>query len=165
MTSTKADDDTTKPTFNNYGFPMIKDFPVAFCDLKGPDVIPPMTCYEGGPKPSKVILPEGHVKPSGFGCRPLPCEMIYDRDVRITLRDGTRIYLDVFRPVTEDLLPTIIAWSPYGKTGTGAQQYNRIGPFNCGVDPKIVSGYHQFEAPDPAGKCKYTLIWKQISSD
>ncbi|UZJ53639.1 hypothetical protein CBS101457_002959 [Exobasidium rhododendri] len=138
------------PPFENYGFPMITEFKVAFCELEKPDVHPEKTQYQGSPKTSTVVLPAGHVKAEGFGRKPLPCDMHYDRNIQIAMRDGTKIYVDVFRPVTTDIVPTIIAWSPYGKTGTGDMTYDKTGPYNCGISPDSVSGYHQFEAPDPA---------------
>jgi len=45
----------------------------------------------------------------------LPCDMVFERDVALTMRDGTTIYTDVFRPVGEGRHPAIVAWSPYGK--------------------------------------------------
>lgn len=27
---------------------------------------------------------------------------------------------------------------------------DKTGPYNCGIDPTTVSGYHKFEGPDPA---------------
>ena len=41
--------------------------------------------------------------------------MIIERDVVMTLRDGTKLYADVFRPADERPVPPIIAWTPYGK--------------------------------------------------
>ena len=36
-------------------------------------------------------------------------------DVAVPMRDGTIIYVDIFRPEGETDVPAIIAWSPYGK--------------------------------------------------
>ena len=41
--------------------------------------------------------------------------MLIERNVTITLRDGVKIYADVFRPADEKPVPPIIAWTPYGK--------------------------------------------------
>jgi predicted acyl esterase len=131
---------------------MLKDMEVKFFDMMTPEENAQGTHYEGGPKPSKTILRKGHVKPGEgmHGSRPLPCDMHFDRDVIVTMRDGTKIYVDVFRPVTEEMVPAILPWSPYGKTGTGEMTYDRTGPYNCGIDPQSLSGYHKFEASDPA---------------
>src|SRR4030067_1816793 len=68
-----------------------------------------------GFNPGPTILSKGFVQKKG--ALPLPCDMIFERDVAVTLRDGTVIYTDVFRPVGGTNLPAIIAWSPYGKEG------------------------------------------------
>lgn len=77
---------------------------------------------------------------------------IYERDQAITVRDGTRLYADIFRPEISDSkpVPCILPWSPYGKTGTGPCNYDSMGPYHCGVQLDRTSGYEKFEAPDPA---------------
>jgi predicted acyl esterase len=69
--------------------------------------------------PSKETLPKGWQKAEGR--RALDEDLILERDMRITLRDGVTIWADVFRPVTSDnqSVPAIFAWSPYGKQGNG----------------------------------------------
>lgn len=105
------------PTFENYGFEKYKfPFKVHFCELLPPDAHPELTHYEGF-KPSSTILPKGHVKAKGW--RPLPCDMHYERDVTVPMRDGAKLYTDVFRPVTDEKVPAILPYSPYGKSGTG----------------------------------------------
>ena len=32
------------------------------------------------------------------------------------MRDGATIYADIFLPVGTEVVPAILAWSPYGKT-------------------------------------------------
>lgn len=73
--------------------------------------------------------------------------MLIERDVAVAMRDGMRIYIDVFRPVDEHPAPPIIAWGPYGKHGH--TNYSENFP-NCGVKPEHFSAYCAFEAPDPA---------------
>lgn len=67
----------------------------------------------------KKVLPKGWTKETGR--RALPVDMIYEKDCSIVLRDGVKIYADVFRPVNSDAkkVPAILPWSIYGKTGTG----------------------------------------------
>jgi predicted acyl esterase len=61
------------------------------------------------------IIPKGTTFHTGGPA--LPCDIIWDRDLPVTLRDGTVIYTDVFRPANNPTnLPAIIAWSPYGKS-------------------------------------------------
>lgn len=71
--------------------------------------------------------------------------MIIERDVAVPMRDGVRIYIDVFRPVDEQPAPPLIAWSPYGK-----HMPNDPRRFP-GSDVKMdaISSYTPFEGPDP----------------
>lgn len=94
--------------------------------------------------------------PAGFRLAPafkaLPVDIVLDKDVAVTLRDGVRIYVDVFRPVGAAKVPVIMAWSPYGK-GQGSSP-SAMGVFALvGLDNGIVSGLHKFEGPDPAYWC------------
>ncbi len=73
--------------------------------------------------------------------------MIVERDVSVALRDGTTIYIDLFRPRDESPAAPLIAWGPYGKHGH--IQYQQTFP-NWGGDPAAISKYAAFEAPDPA---------------
>lgn len=70
--------------------------------------------------PSKETLPRGWQKAEGR--RTLDEDLVFERDIGITLRDGTTIWADIFRPVLSDdqPVPAILAWSPYGKQGNGA---------------------------------------------
>jgi len=104
-------------TFENYGFEKYKfPFEIHYCDLLPPDANPELTHYDGF-KPSSQILQKGHVKQAGW--RALPCDMHYERDVTVPMRDGVKLYTDVFRPVTDEKVPAILPYSPYGKSGTG----------------------------------------------
>jgi predicted acyl esterase len=102
-----------------------------------------------GFQPGRTVLPAGSTY-SNNG-RALPCDIVLDRDVELTLRDGTRIYADVFRPATDEPLPAILAWSPYGKQG-GIWKYDTI-PGRAGVAESATSGLEKFEGPDPAFWC------------
>jgi len=67
---------------------------------------------------STRVLPQGWTKAPGR--RALPEDLIFEKDIPVPLRDGSKIYADVFRPckITEPV-PAIMAWSPYGKEGNG----------------------------------------------
>jgi predicted acyl esterase len=71
--------------------------------------------------------------------------MIVERDVAVKMRDGARIYVDLFRPVDEKPAAPLIAWSPYGKHSPNDP---RRFP---GSDVKMdaISSYTPFEGPDP----------------
>ncbi|WP_129657493.1 CocE/NonD family hydrolase [Rothia uropygialis] len=84
--------------------------------------------------------------------KPLPVDIVLDKDVAVQLRDGTTLYVDVFRPAGTEPVPVIVAWSPYGK-GQGTSP-SVTGVFGMvGLDNAKVSGLEKFEAPDPAYWC------------
>ncbi|KAI8663611.1 hypothetical protein NCS57_00962600 [Fusarium keratoplasticum] len=107
----------------------------------------PLARYDGL-KPKIDTLPKGFQKQTGY--RPFPVETIFERDVAIPVRDGTILRADVFRPVGDQKFPALLAFSPYGKSGT-------VGFFDlsficgrAGVPQERLSGFESFEAPDPA---------------
>ena len=66
------------------------------------------------------ILPKGWVKAPGR--RPLPEDIVFEKDIPISMRDGTIIRTDVFRPSYAGKgkpVPALLAWRPYGKQGNG----------------------------------------------
>jgi uncharacterized protein len=84
--------------------------------------------------------------------RPLPVDVVFEKDVAVTLRDGVTIYVDLLRPAGTEKVPVIVAWSPYGKgQGTSASVLGIFGL--VGLDNKTVSGLEKFEGPDPAYWC------------
>ncbi len=84
--------------------------------------------------------------------RPIPVDIVFEKDVAVTLRDGVTIHVDVLRPAGVEKVPVIVAWSPYGK-GQGTAT-SVMGVFGIvGLDNGIVSGLEKFEGPDPAYWC------------
>jgi predicted acyl esterase len=72
--------------------------------------------------------------------------VLIERDVAVTMRDGVRIYVDVFRPSDDSTpVPPLIAWGPYGKHGPTRmdKQFPKAG-ITAALSP-----YTAFEAPDP----------------
>ena len=68
------------------------------------------------------------------------------RDVAVPMRDGVKIYVDIFRPEGfVDPLPTLMTWSPYGKHGLKTFD---IFP-NSGVPKGSVSKHAVWEGADP----------------
>ena len=65
-------------------------------------------------KPGTRTLPAGFQAKPCF--MPLPVDIVLEKDVAVTLRDGVTIYVDVLRPVGVEKAPVIVAWSPYGKS-------------------------------------------------
>lgn len=77
----------------------------------------PAYLYNGF-NPSKTVLPAGHQRSEGR--RSFAVETILERDAQVLMRDGAKLYTDVFRPSSSDdgeKVPAVIAWSPYGKGG------------------------------------------------
>jgi predicted acyl esterase len=89
--------------------------------------------------PQTTILKKGSIFPPA--AMPLPCDIRWDRDVPVKLRDGVTIYTDVLRPVDGEKFPAIVAWSPYGKTIPQKD-------VQSGVDPNEVTGLSKSEGPD-----------------
>ena len=75
--------------------------------------------------------------------------LVVDRDVALRLRDGTTIYVDVFRPdEVNDRLPAVLVWSAYGKH---LRWWNLPG---ADVNLNTLSPHTVFECPDPVPLCK-----------
>lgn len=106
-----------------------------------------------GFNPSKKILKKGTViKP---GRMPLPCDVLMEQDVAVTLRDGTKIYTDIYRPVTaEDKIPAIVVWAPYGKQGTWFD-YDAFVDNRMGIHADWEDGLNEFEGPNPSWWVKH----------
>lgn len=124
-------------------------FPDAIISKITPAPEHPRYNYDGF-NPGRRVLEAGHVRYPGR--RPFGVRTIYERDQAITVRDGARLYADIFRPESSNAqsVPCILPWSPYGKTGTGPQNYDFMAPYRAGIALDRTSGYEKFEAPDPA---------------
>jgi predicted acyl esterase len=118
-------------------------YPVFFRRPLPPDS--PPARYPGF-NPGSTLLKKGTIRRKG--AMPLACDMVFERDVAVTLRDGKTLYTDVFRPADDGQYPAIVAWSPYGKE-IGGQWLDDV-PFRAGVSLSLVSELQKFEGPDPA---------------
>lgn len=77
--------------------------------------------------------------------------IICEQDVPVKLRDGNTIYTDIYRPVTEEKVPVLVAWSFYGK-----RPYDRGGEYMVpGVPEGTISEMTKFEGPDPSWWCRH----------
>ncbi|KAF2014630.1 alpha/beta-hydrolase [Aaosphaeria arxii CBS 175.79] len=124
---------------------------IPFGDARQPKALPldhPKARW-GGFKTETTILRAGHVRRPG--CLPLPCDIKFERDQPVKLRDGVTIYVDVYRPVNESIAhPALLAWSPYGKEpGRGNQVLDDF-IFRMGVPLHKLSEFQRWEGPDPA---------------
>jgi uncharacterized protein len=87
---------------------------------------------------------------------PLPCDIVWERDVAVKMRDGATLFADIFRPAGDAKYPVILSWSPYGKTIP-----QQAPP---GVAPNAVSGLQKFEGADPAYWCNHGYIVVNVDS-
>lgn len=114
------------------------------CPVKVPESSDPR--YDD-PEPSLTILEKGFRKDPDAAA--FQAATIFEKDVKLSLRDGVKIRADIFRPNDNVKVPALIAWSPYGKTGRGHFNLDVV-PGRVGVPKSRVSGFEKFEAPDPA---------------
>ena len=78
---------------------------------------------------------------------PLEHDIRFIKDEQVTLRDGVKILTDVYLPAdTDEPLPAIIAWSPYGKNSGNADRFKALFGL-LGLDQKRMSGLQKFEMP------------------
>ncbi len=87
------------------------------------------------------------------GGRALTCDILVERDIAVTMRDGITIYTDVLRPTEGHDFPSLMAWSPYGKQDPG-WLLTQI-PGRAGIPVDALSGLQKWEGPDPAYWCAH----------
>jgi len=86
--------------------------------------------------------------------------IICDQDVPVTMRDGTVIYTDIYRPEGQTNLPVIISWSPFGKRPGFVMKEWQI----MGVPPGAVSQMTKFESADPGYWCRVGYAIANVDS-
>lgn len=99
-----------------------------------------------GYRAEKALLRAGTVR--GESTLPLSCDIMFERDVPVRLRDGTIIYADVFRPADEGRYPAILCVSPFGKE-VGNIVLDDF-PDRLGLSRNATSGLERFGGLDPA---------------
>jgi hypothetical protein len=68
--------------------------------------------YQGFHPGKTEVLPKGW---SQNGQKPIECDIKVEHDICITVRDGAKLYVDIYRPANEDVkVPAILSWSPFG---------------------------------------------------
>lgn len=74
------------------------------------------------------------------------------QDVPVTMRDGIKIYVDIYLPKEDGQkkYPLLVSWSFYGKRPFDGQSDWQI----MGVPPQTVSNMSKFESPDPGFWCR-----------
>ncbi len=115
------------------------------------DINDPYANYHGF-HPGTTLLPKGYVYEEGR--LELPCEIVFDRDVAIPLRDGVKIYADIYRPNTQEKVPVICNITCFGKNGSYftldvlAKMSGNKERF--GIPRSATSGMETWEGIDPA---------------
>ena len=119
-----------------------------------PSAEDPASGYRGF-DPHTEILPAGYQAQEGR--LPFACDTLLQQDLACTVRDGTTLYMDIYRPVGAEKVPAIVAWGPWGKRGRNLASgfTNDWKPKNTGL-PEVcqVSGLQANNGQDPA-------IWVQ----
>ncbi|SCO78558.1 related to cocaine esterase [Fusarium oxysporum] len=109
-----------------------------------------------GLKPETLVLPRGHRKdPSRKAFR---ADTILERDIEVITRNGHILRTDVYRPtetVSTEQVPVLLAWSPYGKCGTGVLRSNTACPITQPCPSAVfVLFWHSYEG----GRNGYDVI-------
>jgi predicted acyl esterase len=100
------------------------------------------------PSPGKSeVLSKGSAP---FSARKLDSDIRIDHDIEITVRDGCRLFADIYRPTNDEKVPVIISWSPYGKKYSAIDMIFNVCNWACCLERGDVSGLEKFEGLDPA---------------
>ena len=88
--------------------------------------------------------------------------IICEQDVAVEMRDGAKLYCDIFRPETsgpDEQVPAILAWSNYGKRPNEYRTGKDVA-YTPGVPEGCISPMAKFEAADPSYWCNngYAVI-------
>jgi predicted acyl esterase len=96
----------------------------------------------------------------------LPCDIVRVKDVALTMRDGTRLYADAFRPAVDAPVPAIVNWAPYGKGDTGywTLDDSKLFPNRFGISRPALSGLQSWEGNDPAYWCAHGYAVVQVDA-
>lgn len=103
----------------------------------------------------QALNPRTETLPKGWklgDTKPLTCDIVVEHDLCVSMRDGVKLYADVYRPTdaANAKVPAILCWSPFGKKFNGIESLRVMTPWNLGIPNGTLSGLEKFEAPDPA---------------
>lgn len=97
----------------------IGDFDVSLAPTISPE--DKKACQSAPFNPSINELPKGFRKSQSKAA--FPVDTVFEQDVAVPMRDGVKLYCDIFRPKGKSGIPAILVWSPYGKGGNGTSSY------------------------------------------
>ena len=106
--------------------------------------------YQGFQPGKSEVLPTGW---NGFNAKALTSDIQVDHDVEIVVRDGARLYADIYRPAgSTEKVPAIVSWGIYGKKYSSLCMLP-ICVWKCCVPNSDLSGLEKFEGLDPQTWC------------
>ena len=116
-------------------------------------VTPPKEGENGymGFTPGRTEVLKAGSKP--FNAKALSSDIRVDHDVEVVMRDGARLYIDVYRPEgSTEKVPAVLSWSFYGKKYSALDMLP-ITVWHCCVKREDLSGLEKFEGLDPEHWC------------
>ncbi|KAK4057184.1 hypothetical protein OIO90_001679 [Microbotryomycetes sp. JL221] len=129
---------------------MTTDFEIAYVAVDPPQV--GVNGYDGFKPGQQTILKAGSTRQGWDGGRTaaLTQDILLDHDVEIVVRDGARLYTDIYRPPNSDKepVPCLIMWSPYGSFH--GLPYTT---WRCGIRNEDLDGWEKFEGLRPGLWC------------
>lgn len=111
--------------------------------------------YEAPTPGETTLLKKGSTREGWDGerTRALDSDILLEHDVELKMRDGARLYCDIYRPADSDeKVPALIMWSPYGKRYSSINMLP-VTTWRCGLKSGDLSGWEKFEGLDPATWC------------
>ncbi|KIV99695.1 uncharacterized protein PV09_08628 [Verruconis gallopava] len=113
-----------------------------------------------GFKPGQVDIYRAGSTPKFADALSLTSDIIVEHDVEVVMRDGARLYIDIYRPANTDAkVPAILSWSFYGKKYSALDMLPMT-TWGCCVKRSDLSGLEKFEGLDPQYWCpkNYAII-------
>lgn len=119
----------------------------------------PMEEYQQMSEEEKALVKPYPFDPHTYEAAP---GIICEQDVAVEMRDGAKLYCDIFRPASsgpDEQVPAILAWSNYGKRPNEYRTGKDIA-YTPGVPEGAISPMAKFEAADPSYWCNngYAVI-------
>jgi predicted acyl esterase len=99
--------------------------------IKEQEIVQPFHKHQEGmmDKENKVsIAGEPHSPPPYYEREPEYQGMVQDRDVMVTMRDGVRLCVDVYRPERQGKLPALLAFAQHNKDLQTPEACEACGP-------------------------------------
>ena len=81
--------------------------------------------------------------------------ILCEQDIPVKMRDGVTIYVDMYRPITEEKVPVIISWSFYGKRPFEGQSEWKV----MGVPPELFPICPSLNLPTRASGAARAMPW------